>query len=66
MFKLRAHLSDGFEVNLDERFPNEQRAIKAADQFVRDYSDPCGLNVHVAWVSVIDCDLEAQPFLESE
>jgi hypothetical protein len=58
-FRLRADLSDGFKVDLDERYPNEQRALNAADHYITDYSDPCGLGVYVHSVSVIDCEMEA-------
>lgn len=65
-YRLRAELSDGFQVNLDERFENEQRALNAADRYIGDYSDPCGLGVYCRSVAVIDCDLESASAEERE
>lgn len=59
MFTLRATLSDGFVVNLDGSYNTQAQAERAASNYIRDYSDPCGLGVHVAYVSTIDT--EARP-----
>jgi hypothetical protein len=54
MFTLRATLSDGFTVNLDGSYPSIAAANRAAESYIRHYSDPCGLGVRVAYVAVID------------
>jgi hypothetical protein len=59
MFALKAYLSDGFEVNLDERYATEQAAIRAADHYIGDYSDPCRLGVYVTQVAIIFTDCGA-------
>lgn len=56
-FTLRAYLSDGFAVDLDGRFASEEAAGAAASRYVRDYSDPCGLGVSVAYVAILDTRL---------
>jgi hypothetical protein len=60
MFRLQATLSDGFSVSLDGRFPSQSAASREADNYIRHYSDPCGLGVHVSSVSIIDVELEEQ------
>jgi hypothetical protein len=60
MFRLQATLSDGFSVNLDGRFPSQSAASREADSYMRHYSDPCGMGVHVSSVSIIDVELEEQ------
>jgi regulator of protease activity HflC (stomatin/prohibitin superfamily) len=60
MFRLQATLSDGFSVKLDGRFPSQSAASREADSYIRHYSDPCGMGVHVSSVSIIDVDLEEQ------
>jgi hypothetical protein len=58
MFKLRVVLSDGFEVELDERFSSEVAANHFAAEYIRHNSDPCGLGVRVSHVLTIDCSAE--------
>jgi hypothetical protein len=53
MFKLRVTLSDGFEFDLDERYARQFEADRAAANYIRDYSDPCGLGVRVRYISTI-------------
>ena len=53
-FTLRATLSDGFTVALDGAYATQAQADRAAGNYIRDYSDPCGLGLHVVSVSVID------------
>lgn len=53
-FALRAYLSDGFAVDLDGRHATEEEAARAASRYMRDYSDPCGLGVTVAYVAILD------------
>jgi hypothetical protein len=53
-FFLIATLSDGFKVPLDGRYNSIEAANRAASIYMRDYSDPCGLGVHVSYVSVFD------------
>jgi hypothetical protein len=60
MFRLQATLSDGFSVKLDGRFPSQSAASREADSYMRHYSDPCGMGVHVSSVSIIDVELEEQ------
>ena len=59
MLKLRAVLSDGFEVELEGRYARQFEADRAAANYIRDYSDPCGLGVRVSYVLTIDCEAEA-------
>jgi hypothetical protein len=56
-FSLRATLSDGFTVALDGLYASEEAASFAASRYMRDYSDPCGLGVHVAYVAILDMRL---------
>lgn len=53
MFSLRVTFSDGHSVTLDERYARQFEADRAAGNYIRDFSDPCGLGVHVSYVSVI-------------
>ncbi len=53
-FSLRATLSDGFTVDLNGRHASEEAASREAARYMRDYSDPCGLGVTVAYVAIID------------
>jgi hypothetical protein len=53
-FTLRALLSDGFAVDLEGSYPSEEAAAAAASRYMRDYSDPCGLGVHVSQVSILE------------
>lgn len=53
VFTLRSTLSDGFTVNLDGEYPTEVHANRAAASYMRHYSDPCGLGLHVSQVAVI-------------
>jgi hypothetical protein len=53
MFSLLATFSDGHSVKLTERYDAQFRADRAAQNYIRDFSDPCGLGVHVSYVSVI-------------
>lgn len=53
MFSLIATFSDGHSVKLDERYDAQFRADRAAQNYIRDFSDPCGLGVSVRYVSVI-------------
>lgn len=56
-FSLRSTLSDGFVVNLDGKHQSEAHALRAAESYMRHYSDPCGLGLHVVSVAVIDDSL---------
>lgn len=56
-FILRATLSDGFSFTLGGGYATEREAQRAAERYMRDYSDPCGLGVHVSQVAIIDCRL---------
>lgn len=53
-FSLRATLTDGFIVNLDGTYASQASAERAASNYMRDYSDPCGLGVRVAYVAIVD------------
>jgi hypothetical protein len=53
MFKLIATFSDGHSVELSERYDAQFRADRAAGNYIRDYSDPCGLGIRVSYVSVV-------------
>ncbi len=60
-FTLRAHLSDGFVVELNEHaYASEAGAQRAAAVYMRDYSDPCGLGVRVERVEIVDAELAAK------
>lgn len=59
MFALKAYLSDGFEFELDGQHPSEAAASRAADRYITDYSDPCGLGVHVTHVAILFLDAGA-------
>ncbi len=52
-YALRAVLSDGFTVDLDELYPTEVHANRAAVRYMLDYRDPCGLGVRVAQMAVV-------------
>ncbi len=54
MFTLRATLSDGFVVNFPEQYSTQEHANRAAASYMKHYSDPCGMGVHVSYVSTID------------
>lgn len=56
-FSLRAVLSDGFTVSLEGEHRSQAHAERAAEQYIRHYSDPCGLGVTVNRVEIIDNDL---------
>lgn len=56
-FTLRSTLSDGFTVDLPGEYPSLAHANNAAAQYMRHYSDPCGLGLHVSYVAVIDRSL---------
>lgn len=56
-FALRAIFSDGFSINLDGRYINLEAASRAASEYMRHYSDPCGLGLHVAQVAIMDLRL---------
>lgn len=53
-YSLRSHLSDGFVVALDGEYRSEAHASRAADEYIRHYSDPCGLGVYPTHVDIID------------
>jgi hypothetical protein len=53
-FTLRATLSDGFTVNLPGSHAEQWQAERAAANYIRDYSDPCGLGVTCSQVAIID------------
>ena len=53
-YSLRATLSDGFKFDLNGRFASEEAASREASRYMREYSDPCGLGVSVAYVAIID------------
>lgn len=55
-FTLFATLSDGFSVTLDGSYATQEAAELAAARYMRDYGDPCGIGVHVAYVCVIDAE----------
>jgi hypothetical protein len=54
MFYLRATFTDGHSVTLDERYDVKFRAVRAAGNYMRDFSDPCGTGCRVDYVSVIE------------
>lgn len=56
-FTLRATLSDGFAVDLNGRYASQEAASREAARYMRDYSDPCGLGVSVAYVAIVDTRL---------
>lgn len=56
-FALRATLSDGFTVDLAGRYASQEAASREAARYMRDYRNPCGMNVTVAYVSIIDTRL---------
>jgi hypothetical protein len=56
-FSLRSTLTDGFVVSLDGNYPSEAHAQRAAESYMRHYSDPCGLGVRPAFVAIIDNSL---------
>lgn len=56
-FSLRSTLSDGFVVNLDGQYQSEAHAQRAAESYMRHYSDPCGLGVRPAFVAIVDNSL---------
>jgi hypothetical protein len=66
MFKLQATLSDGYTVTLDGEFPSEAAASREADNYIRHYSDPCGLGVHVSYVSIVDMQLAEEQRRKAE
>lgn len=53
-FSLRVTLSDGFTFSLEGRYASIDAANRAASIYMRDYSDPCELGVHVRYVAVIE------------
>ena len=59
-FTLIATLTDGFEVKLPHGYETIAAANRAAENYIRDYSDPCQVGARVAYVSVIDAQLVAQ------
>lgn len=52
-YALRATLSDGFTVDLDQLYPTPTHANRAAVEYMTHYRDPCGLGVHVAQMAVV-------------
>lgn len=58
-FSLKATFSDGHSVTLSETYAEQWRADRAAGHYIRDYSDPCGLGIRVAYVAIIDSRLAA-------
>lgn len=52
LFTLRATLTDGFTFKLDGEYPSQAHADRAAGNFIRDYSDPCGVGARVDHVTV--------------
>lgn len=52
-YALRATLSDGFTVDLDQLYETEAKASRAGARYIMDYRDPCGLGVHVAQVAIV-------------
>jgi len=54
MFALIATFSDGHSVKLDERYDAQFRADRAAQNYIRDFSDPCQLGIHVSYVTVVE------------
>lgn len=59
-FRLVSRLTDGFTVDLDGRFASLEAASRFAAEYMRHYSDPCGLGVAVESVSIIDTRLEVE------
>lgn len=59
-YRLVSRLTDGFTVALDGRFASIEAASRFADEYMRHYSDPCGLGVSVESVSIIDTRLEEE------
>jgi hypothetical protein len=57
-YRLEATLTDGFKVRLDGLHRTEAHAQREAENYIRHYSDPCGLGVRVAYVATIDTELE--------
>ena len=53
-FTLRATFSDGHSVDLPGEYHAQFAANRAAGHYIRDYSDPCGLGIHVAYVATIE------------
>lgn len=53
-FTLRAHFVDGFAVTLPGEYAEQWRAERAAEHYIRDYSDPCGIGSKVSHVSIIE------------
>lgn len=53
LFSLRSTLSDGFTVDLPGEYISQAHAEAAASRYMRDYSDPCGLGLHVSQVAII-------------
>lgn len=54
MFGLVAHFTDGHSVELTEQYDAQFRAERAAGNYIRDYSDPCGLGTRCTHVAIID------------
>lgn len=51
-FSLTATLSDGFTLDLDGSYASVEAASRAASEYMRHYSDPCGLGVYVSYVAI--------------
>lgn len=58
MYRLKAVLTDRRELDLEPRHTQHASAQRAATAFIRDFRDPCGLGVGVAYVEIIDTALE--------
>ena len=58
MYRLKAVFTDRRELDLETRHVQYASAQRAATAFIRDFRDPCRLGVRVAYVEIIDTDLE--------
>ena len=58
MYRLKAVFTDRRELDLDPRHAQHASAQRAATTFIRDFRDPCGPGVGVAYVEIIDTALE--------
>lgn len=57
MFSLVVTFASGRTLALDEVYPAQFMADRAAGNYIRDFSDPCGTGERVSYVSVIDRNL---------
>lgn len=57
-YRLKVTFTDKFEVLLDETYNQQWQAERAASNYIRDYSDPCGTGHRPAYISIIDTEAE--------